>query len=478
MHKNVAKENENIKVMYKINICGIILLEICLHKDIGWERSRIIMKKRFLACVLASVLCGMSLSGCGNGGTQSQEMASDKAVQGNAAEEDKSAEGTETSEDGVVTLRVWSEEASFPVLTKMIESFKEEYAGQAEFDIILELASDSNNKDALLNDVHNAADIFSLADDQLSAVVAGGAVCPVADPERISEANLEEAVEASSINGTLYAYPMTADNGFFMYYDKNYFSEADVQTLDGMLAVAEAAGKQITMDWTSGWYLYAFFGNTGLDFGINEDGVTNYCNWNSTEGPIKGTDIAEAMLAVSASPAFKNCTDGDFLAGVRDGSVIAGVSGAWNAMEIRELWGDDYGAVKMPTFTCAGQQIQMSSFTGYKMLAVNAYSEHKDWALKLADWFTNEENQTLRFVERNQGPSNKNAAASDEVKKVPAIRAVIEQSEFGKVQRVGNNYWSPCIDFGTIMAEGNPEQMDLQEIMDNLVAGITASVVQ
>lgn len=120
----------------------------------------------------------------------------------------------------------------------------------------------------------------------------------------------------------------------------------------------------------------------------------------------------------------------------------------------------------------------MSSFTGYKMMAVNAYSEHKEWALKLADWFTNEENQTLRFVERNQGPSNKNAAASDEVKEVPAIRAVIEQSEFGRVQRVGNNYWTPFIEFGRIMAEGNPEMLDLQEVMDDLVSGITASVVQ
>lgn len=109
-----------------------------------------------------------------------------------------------------------------------------------------------------------------------------------------------------------------------------------MQTLDGMLAVAEAAEKQITMDWSSGWYMYAFFGNTGLEFGINEDGVTNYCNWNTTEGAVKGTDIAEAMLAISASPAFRNCTDGDFLAGVRDGSVIAGVSGAWNAMDIKE----------------------------------------------------------------------------------------------------------------------------------------------
>ena len=55
-----------------------------------------------------------------------------------------------------------------------------------------------------------------------------------------------------------------------------------------------AVGKKVTMDWSSGWYLYAFFGNTGLDFGVNDDGVTNHCDWNATEGSIKGTDIEEA----------------------------------------------------------------------------------------------------------------------------------------------------------------------------------------
>ena len=30
------------------------------------------------------------------------------------------------------------------------------------------------------------------------------------------------------------------------------------------------------------------------------------------------------------------------------------------------------------------------------MAGVNYYSKHKDWALKLADWMTNEENQKLR----------------------------------------------------------------------------------
>lgn len=427
------------------------------------------MKKKYFTGVLAALLCMVSLGGCESGGV----LPSKSAPADTPALKEATEENSKT-----VTLRVWSEEANFDVLTKMIDSFKEQYSSQAEFNILLEPATDAAVKDILLNDVHNGADVFPFADDQLSAMVAAGAIAPVTNAEQVKEANLEEAVAAASINGVLYGYPMTADNGYFMYYDKNYFTEEDVKTLDGMLAVAEASEKQITMDWSSGWYLYAFFGNTGLEFGINDDGVTNYCNWNTTDGAVKGTDIAEAMLAVSASPAFQSCGEADFLAGAKDGTVIAGVSGVWNTMEIKTIWGADYGAVKLPTYTCAGKQIQMSSFTGYKMMGVNSYSEHKEWAGKLADWFTNEENQTLRFVERNQGPSNKNAAASDKVSHVPAIQAVIAQSEFGRLQRVGTSYWTPCSTFGQIMAEGNPNQLKLQDLMDNLAAGISASVVQ
>ena len=112
------------------------------------------------------------------------------------------------------------------------------------------------------------------------------------------------------------------------------------------------------------------------------------------------------------------------------------------------------------------------------MLGVNAYSAHPEWALKLADWMTNEENQTLRLMERGSGPSNKNAAASEEVKNVPAIQAVIDQAQYGRLQRVGNSYWTPTQNFGNTMAAGNPTGTDLQELMDTLVSGITASVTQ
>ncbi len=378
-------------------------------------------------------------------------------------------------EDGIVNLTVWAEGISMDITNQMIENFIKKYENEAEFNITVLENADSETKDNLLADIHNAPDVFSMPDDQLAALVAAGVLDPVPDSETIKSINTPESVAASSINNILYAYPMTADNGFFLYYDKKYFSEDDVKELDRILEICAENEKQFTMEFVSGWYSYAFFGNTGLEFGLNPDGVTNYCTWNSTEGDITGVEIAQALLDITSNPAFKNRSDGEFSQVIHDGTAIAGISGVWNAIEVQDAWGNDYGACKLPTYTVDGKQIQMSSFTGFKMLGVNHYSEHADWANKLAAWLTNEENQTTRFVERNQGPSNINAAASDEVMKVPAIRAVIEQSEFGSLQRVGNKYWDATTSFANSILAGNPD-MNLQELMDKLVADITASV--
>lgn len=430
-----------------------------------------ILKGRFPAAVLTaslvSLMSVLALAGCGSSGTA--DAVSGEIQTGEAQEEQL--------ESGKVELKIWAEEDTFDTLNKMVESFKQEYAGQAEFEIILENASDSEMRNTVLGDIHNSADIFTMPDDQLYSLIAGGALSPVVNQDEVKAANLDEAVEAASYNGTLYAYPYSADNGYFLYYNKKYLSDADVQTMDGLLAAAEAADKKVSMEFNSGWYLYSFFGNTGLEFGINDDGVTNYCNWNATDGDITGVDVAQALLDITSSPAFLVQSDGSFPAGAKNDEIIAGVSGVWNAVAIKEAWGDDYGACKLPTYTCGGQQIQMSSFTGYKMIGVNAYSEHPEWAHKLAEWLTNEENQNLRFVERSQGPSNKNAAASDEVLKVPAIAAVIDQSQYGVLQRVGNSYWEACSEFADIIAAGNPNGIALQELMDTLTNGITASAV-
>ena len=467
----------------------IPLSKLTGHQTGGKRVMNMSWKRGACALTITAILTGCSATEAAQNTETIQNIDSLEAGIAKASEDAdvSAAQGQEaagTSEtamppaSGTIPLTVWAEEADFEMLGGMLASFKDYYAGQASFEITLVPQADSGTCNMILDDIHSAGDIFSFPDDQFTRLMAAGILEPVDNADAVSAANVPEAVAAASWHDTLYAFPYTADNGYFLYYDKTYFSEQDVQTLDGLLAAAAAAEKQISMELNSGWYLYAFFGQTGLELGINSDNVTNYCNWNTTEGPVKGTDIAQSILNLTTNPAFSSNTDGDFIAKVQDGSVIAGISGTWNATKIKNAWGKDYGAVKLPTFTCAGRQIQMSSFTGYKMMGVNAYSPHKEWAMKLADWLTNEENQYLRFVEKNQVPSNSNAAASDAAAQIPAVQAILEQSQYGNLQRVGVKYWDACTDFANIMIEGNPNNISLQQLMYTLTEGITASIAE
>lgn len=420
------------------------------------------MKRKMIVSILTLAVAGMMCTGC-KGKT---ENASVSLEQTPAAEENK---------EQIVNLSVWGAEEDQALLQKMIESFEKEHEGEAKFEITLAPVGEGDCKETALANVAECADVFSFADDQLRALAAAGVLKPIENAAKIKEENMEGAVNAATIGDSLYAYPLTSDNGYFMFYNKKYFQDSDLKTLDGMLQVAANNGKYITMDWNSGWYLYSFFGKTGLEMGLNDDGITNHCNWNTEKGDIKGVDIAKALIDIAENPGFKHGNDEVMANGAKDGSVIAGISGVWQGSKLKEAWGDDYAAMKLPTYTCNGKQIQMGSYVGYKMIGVNSYSPNKEWAAKLAEWITSEQNQKLRFKERGQGPANIKAADSDEVKNDAAIVALIDQSQYGDLQRVGGRYWAPMAEFGMKILDGKINKDELQQEMDSFVEQITAS---
>ena len=305
------------------------------------------------------------------------------------------------------------------------------------------------------------------------ALIASGVLKEVPNASEISGRNLAASSEAASFNGNLYAYPLTADNGYFLFYDKKYLTDEDVQTMDGILAVAEQEGKKFFMELTSGWYIYSFFGNTDMEIGLDDDGISTFCNWNAKNTKIKGVDVAQAMLNITRSPGFVCGANDDFAVGAANGTIIAGVSGTWDENEIKEAWGNDYAATKLPTYTVAGQQLQMSSYAGYKLVGVNSYSANSAWANKFADWMTNEENQSLRFSMRGQGPSNTAASSSGEVAQSKGLQALQKQAEFASLQRVGGTFWDPATSFGTIISEGNPKGKNLQTLLNEMVTAVT-----
>lgn len=414
---------------------------------------------------MASVL----LAGCSSG--SSDEPAADSGEKQN------------------VSLTLWGAEEDQALLQNLIDSFKEEYADVANFDISLGVESESTAKDTVLTDAEAAADVYAFASDQLPDLVKAGALQSIDEMEEaltaytdktvddIKNANTESSVEAATYDDTLYAFPMTADNGYFLFYDSTVVSEEDVATWDGLLAAAQASGKRVAMTLASGWYNASFFYSAGFTTGLNEDGSTTM-DWNG-EADYTGVEVTQAMLNIASNPAFMAVADGDISNQIASGQLCAAVSGTWDATAAQEAFGDGYAATKLPTFTIAGAQLQQASVAGYKLVGVNAHSENAGWAALLADWITNEAAQQQRFDEREIGPSNNTVLESDAVKENTALAALAAQNEFGVVQMAGQNYWDPAATFGEMIAQGELNVDDtagIQSALDTLVEGVTAPI--
>lgn len=199
-----------------------------------------------------------------------------------------------------------------------------------------------------------------------------------------------------------------------------------------MLDVANSKGKKVFMDVSNGWYIASFFLGAGCTLTISEDGKQK-CDFNNEEEYWQG----EAIKEFTAHPAFVTGDDAVLKGGIGS-TIAAGVSGTWNAEDIKSILGDNYAATKLPTFTLGDEQVQMGSFAGYKLVGVNSQTKAPVEAMNLAEWLTNEQNQILRFETRAMGPSNIKAANSSAVQENAALAALAEQNQLPAPRRM---YW-------------------------------------
>lgn len=389
-----------------------------------------------------------------------------------------------------IDLTLWGAEEDQDLLKELVGKFEETYPDQ-KFNIEIGVESESTAKDTILTDVEAAADVYAFASDQIYDLQKAGALADLTEYdeafqavagksiEDVKNANSESSVEAATIDGELYAFPMAGDNSYFLFYDSSVISPEEAGSWDTLLAAAEKAGKQVGMTLASGWYNAGFFYGAGFTTDLNDDGTTSM-DWNGTSADgYTGVQVVQSMLDIAGNASFMAIADGDTSNQIAAGGLCAVVSGTWDAQAAQEAFGDGYAAAKLPTFTVGEDQVQMGSAFGYKFVGVNAYSENIGWAAVLAEFLTNEEAQIERFEARQIGPTNKVAVESDAVKANAAISAVIEQSEFGVTQRVGGKYWDPSKTFGENIAQGKiaaDDEAGIQAALDNLVEGVTAPV--
>ena len=365
---------------------------------------------------------------------------------------------------------------------------------EKEYKFLFGVQGESDAADKVLNDVTSGPDVFSFSSDQINKLIAGGALARVGGQAEtdVKNNNSATSVDAATItvNGEnqLYAYPCTEDNTLFLYYDKSVIGDDQVDTLDELLDAAHAAGRKVHFKLNDdGWYLSSFFfayPELGYEVTYNEamteTGVT--INYNNAQG----LAVMKALVKYINHPALVIQTDDSkLIAGftpTAEGKVeaAAGVSGTWNVQAVEGLLGDNMGVAKLPTVEIDGEQKQLTTYMGCKLIGVNGYSQNKGEAHKLAQWLTNEQNQLKRFETRGFGPSNKAVAASEAVANDPVISAVMEQAKFSRAQKsVPGNYWTPMGALITPFIErkeagtlADYTDAELQELLDALVSQI------
>ena len=424
--------------------------------------------RKVLALALAGVMT-LSLAACSKKTSDSSQNGTTPANNGDSS---------------AVSLRIWGAEEDQDLLKSLVDKFKEKYS-DVTFDIEIGVESEATAKDTILTDPEAAADVFAFASDQINELVAAKALANLdalkdvftqyagKSIDDIKAANGEGSVEAATVDGSMYAFPMAGGNGYFLFYDPTVFTDEDVQTWDGLLAAAEAAGTKVSMVFNSGWWNSSFFYGAGFKTALNADGST-YMDFNGTSADgITGVSVVKAMMAIASHPAFLASDDGQIDATIASGQVKAAVSGTWSTDGVATAFGEGYKACKLPTFTCDGKQIQQGSVAGFKFVGVNAYSKQAGWAALLAEFITNEESQAERFEKRQIGPTNKVVAASDAVAANKALAAVTQQDAFGFVQMVGGKFWDPTKTFGQMIVEGTlTDDAAIQAALDTLVKDV------
>ena len=421
------------------------------------------MKKKMVSVLLTVAMSTALLAGCGgNAENTASDTAESTAAESTEATEETSEATEETSEEateetaeeateetaeapedadyGTGEIKIWVADNVVDFTNDTVKTFMEQNPQFAGYNVTVEAVGEGDAASNMITDVTAGADIYGFAQDQTARLVAAGALEVVApeNVEAIKSENAAGAVTAATVGDTLYSYPMTADNGYFLYYDKSVVT--DPSTLEGIVEQCEAAGKNFYMDLT-GWYQVAFFFGTGCTLTYDSDNDGNFTGCTMDYDSDKGLVALKEMIELSSSKAFQpGSSAGDAV------DYAAIIDGTWDADVVKQALGDNYACAKLPTFTGSdGATYQMSGFNGCKLLGVKPQDDENKLAVcdALALYLTSEEVQLARYNAVGWGPSNLKALADDAVKADEALSALSEQFAFTIPQgQYPGDYWT------------------------------------
>jgi len=376
---------------------------------------------------------------------------------------------------GTYDITIWAPEAAVELTKSQVAAFNSSNTNGIVFNVTVEPVSEADAGTNMITDVEAGGDLFFFAQDQFARLVQAGALAKLgtAAGKTVAEANAAGVVSAATSGSDMYAYPLTADNGYFMYYDKSVIPDTDVDSLEKLIEDCEKAGKYFSFEMgTSAWYLASFFFATGCVSEWTTDSDGTFTTVNDTFDSANGLIAVKGMKKLVDSPMHLSSSQGTEFA---SGAAIV-VTGTWDYETVKGILGDNMGVTDLPSFTVDGTSYHLGSFNGCKLLGVKPQSNAVRQAAlhKLAQYLTSYDCQMERFNSLSWGPANTEAQANEAVQANPGLAALLAQSPYSVPQgQIHGSWW----DIAKVIADDVKAATDdagLQKALDNYQDKINA----
>ncbi len=405
------------------------------------------MKKLISMLVISAMTLSLVACGAPKNPTSTEAPA--------ASTEAATTETAETAEPEAITLKVWAPEVDQrdenSWLNVMLPKFEEAHP---EYIITWDVGvcGEGDAATFVKNDPAAAADVFFYANDQMGTLIEAGALAKLGGSylETVNANFSKIHVDLLTYtDGSVYGFP-TSPNTWFMWYNKEVFTEEDIQNIGTML---EKGVVSFPMD--NSWYTGSFFfgaggtvfGELGNDAAAGIDFSSDLC-----------VAAAGYMAEMVKSPNFKNDVDGAGVAGMSDGTIHAMFSGDWDKPALEEALGDKLGCAVLPKFTMDGVDYQMKSFAGNKAVGVNPNAKNPKAAMELAAFLTSPEALLARYELSGYTPAATACTEEDVIKANPTVLVLNDQmANCAIVQPViaeMSSYWDPVKNFGLNILNG------------------------
>ena len=283
------------------------------------------------------------------------------------------------------------------------------------------------------------ADVFVTPHDHIGALVQGGHVLPVDDPEEYMAGFEDMARMGASYDGVVYGYPLGAET-YALFYNKALCPTAP-KTWDEVIAFAKkfnnkAEGKYaIVWPVADGYYGYMFMDSFGAPlFGPNGNDRKqhNLNSANAVKGLTYFQNLRKQVLDVPATDASGDFCNAEFI----EGKAAMIITGPWKITDFKKN-GIDFGIATIPSFD--GKE-PGHTFSGVRVAFVSAYTEYPEVAKSFAKFITSKEMLEKRFKLTDQIPPRKDIDTNN-----PLSNGIKQQLKYAKamptIPQLGT-YWS------------------------------------